>query len=155
MEAPQRKHIGPLTVACVEHRGPYADIGRVYGTLYGWAHRQGIVPAGPAFTRFLESPGELNWAAGRFEVCLPVARGVQGSGSVQVKDLPATDVLAVVVQGPYGEMPAHYAEFLAWMSVEGETPSGPPREIYLVHPGPDGSGDPKTFRTEIQFPVGD
>jgi effector-binding domain-containing protein len=52
-------------------------------------------------------------------------------------------------------MPAHYAEFLAWLDIEGETPAGPPREIYIAHPGPDGSGDPETFRTEIQFPVSD
>jgi len=155
MEAPQRKHIDALTVACIEHKGPYDEIGRVYGTLYGWARQQGVAPAGPAFTCFLEAPGELDWAAGRFEVCLPVARGAKGSGAVRVRNLPATDVLAIVVQGPYGEMPAHYSEFLAWMSVEGEAPAGPPREIYLVHPGSDGSGDPKAFRTEIQFPVGD
>ena len=97
----------------------------------------------------------MNWASGHFEVCLPVPKGTQGSGGVSVKDLPATDVLAVVVQGPYGQMPAHYAEFLAWLDVEGEAPAGPPREIYLVHPAADGSGDPKTFRTEIQFPVSD
>jgi len=155
MEAPQRKHVGPLTVACIEHEGPYAEIGRVYATLYAWAYSSGLQPTGPAFTRFLQSPDRLDWAAGRFEACLPVPQGTQGSGPVQVKNLPATDVLAVVVQGPYSDMPAHYSEFLAWMSVSGQTPSGPPREIYLVHPGPDGSGDPSTFRTEIQFPVSD
>ncbi|HUT36867.1 MAG TPA: GyrI-like domain-containing protein [Planctomycetota bacterium] len=155
MEAPQRKHIGPQTVAFIEHKGPYGDIGRVYQRLFGWAARAGVRPAGPAFTCFLEPPDKLDWAAGRFEVCLPVAKGTAGAGGVRVKELPATDVLAVVVQGPYSEMPAHYSELLAWMSVEGEAPAGPPRETYLVHPGPDGSGDPKTFRTEIQFPVSD
>ena len=55
--------------------------------------------------------------------------------------------------GPYSEIPAHYAEFLAWIDYEGATIAGPPREVYLVHPGPDGSGDAATFRTEIQFPV--
>jgi effector-binding domain-containing protein len=154
MEAPQRKPIGPQTVAFLEHKGSYDEIGRVYGRLFTWARRAGLAPAGAAFTCFLEPPAALNWAAGRFEVCLPIPKGAQGSAGVRVKDLPATDVLATVVQGPYSEMPAHYAEFLAWMSVNGETPAGPPREIYLVHPGPDGSGDPKSFRTELQFPVG-
>lgn len=154
MEAPERKQIAPMAVACIEHRGAYADIGRVYGRLFAWARQAGVAPAGAAFTRFLEPPGQLNWASGRFEVCLPVPPGTQGSGQVQVRDLPATTVLAVVVQGPYSEMPAHYAEFLAWLDVAGEEPSGPPRELYIVHPGPDGSGDPRTFRTEIQFPVG-
>ena len=109
--------------------------------------------AGPAFTVFLEHPGDINWDAGGFEVCLPVPQGTAGSGEVTVKQLPAADVLAVVVEGPYEHMAAHYSEFLAWVSVEGAAVAGPPREIYLVHPGPDGSGDPASFRTEIQFPV--
>ena len=155
MEAPQRKHIAAQTVACIEHKGPYTDIGRVHHQLYGWAHRAKISLAGPAFTCFLEPPNQMNWASGRFEVCLPVARGTQGAGEVRVKELPACDVLSVVVLGAYSDMPAHYSEFLAWMDVEGEEPAGPPRETYIVHPGPTGSGDPRTFRTEIQFPVSD
>jgi effector-binding domain-containing protein len=153
MEAPQRKRIGSQTVAFLEHTGPYADIGGVYHRLYAWAKKAKAKAAGPAFTIFLQSPDKLDWRSGRFEVCLPVPKGTTGSGDVRVKGLPATDVLAVVVSGPYRDMPAHYSEFLAWMSVEGTAPAGPPREIYLVHPGPDGSGDPKTFRTEVQFPI--
>jgi len=155
MEAPQRKHVPAQTVACIEHKGPYDDIPGVYHQLYAWARQARVRPAGPAFTRFLVSPNKVNWASGHFEVCLPVARGTAGSGDVHVKDLSATDVLAIVVQCPYSQMPAHYAEFLAWLDIEGEAPAGPPREIYLVHPGADGSGDRKTFRTEIQFPVSD
>ncbi|MBM4032252.1 MAG: hypothetical protein FJ291_10745 [Planctomycetes bacterium] len=155
MEAPQRKHIGPQTVASIEHRGPYNEIGSVYQQLFGWAAHAGVRPAGPAFTRFLAPPEETDWAAGRFQVCLPVPSGTKGAGDVRVEDLPPTDVLSAVVQGPYREMPAHYAEFLAWMAVNGQTPAGPPREIYIVHPAPDGTGDPTAFRTEIQFPVSD
>jgi effector-binding domain-containing protein len=72
---------------------------------------------------------------------------------VQVKELPATEVISTVVTGPYSEMAAHYTELLSWVDYEGLEVAGPPREVYLVHPGPDGSGDPKTFRTEIQFPI--
>jgi len=154
MEAPQRKHVGPQTVAFVEHRGAHSQIGSVYHALYQWAGRVGVRPTGPAFTVFLEPPDEVNWTAGRFEVCLPVPKGTAASGDVAVRDLPALDVLSTVVGGPYRDMPAHYSEFLAWVAVEGEATAGPPREVYLVHPGPDGAGDPKKFRTEIQFPVG-
>jgi effector-binding domain-containing protein len=155
MEAPQRKHVAAQTVACIEHKGSYDEIGRVHHQLFGWAHRAGVTPVGPAFTCFLAAPDKLDWTASRFEVCIPVLKGTAGGGHVRVKGLPATDVVSVVVRGPYAEMPAHYPELLAWMSVEGETPVGPPREIYLVHPAADGSGDPATFRTEIQFPVSD
>jgi effector-binding domain-containing protein len=153
MEAPKRKNVGPHTVACIEHTGPHDEIGQVYHELFAWAARAGAQPAGQPFTVFLEPPGEMDWAAARFEVCLPVREGATGSGNVQVKTLPATDVLSVVVEGPYSEIPAHYAEFLAWIDWQGASIAGPPREVYLVHPGPDGAGDPATFRTEIQFPV--
>ena len=153
MEAPERKSVGPQTVAAIEHTGPHDEIGSVYHRLYAWADREGVETTGQPFTVFLGSPRGIDWGAGRFEVCVPVAEGTGGSGEVVVKRLPATEVLAVEVQGPYGDIPAHYAEFLAWIDVEGASIAGPPREVYLVHPGPDGSGDPAAFRTELQFPV--
>jgi len=153
MEAPERKHIGRRTVACLEHTGPYSEIGRVHHKLHQWARSVGVEPVGHAFTVFLAPPDELNWQAGRFEVCFPVPKGTHSSGDVQVKEVRAADVLSVVVEGPYSEMPAHYAEFLAWLSVEGAVVAGPPREVYLVHPDTSGQGDPREFRTEIQFPV--
>jgi effector-binding domain-containing protein len=153
MEEPQRKHIEPQTVAGLEHTGAYGEIGSVYHKLRAWARRTGVKPTGPAFTVFLQPPNELNWQAGSFEVCLPVPAGTATSGDVRIKHLPAAEVLSVVVAGPYSEVPAHYAEFLAWIDIEGATVSGPPREVYLVHPGPGGTADPQKLRTEIQFPV--
>jgi len=134
VERPKRKTLQAQTVACIEHVGPYGEIGQVYH----------------AFTTFLEPPDQIDWNAGHFEVCLPVPEGTEGSGEVRIKTLPAADVLSVVVEGPYSEMPAHYSELLAWLSVEGTSPAGPPREVYLVHPG---SAKPEELKTEIQLPV--
>jgi effector-binding domain-containing protein len=153
MEEPRRKHIAAQTVACLVHQGSYDSIGSVNGKLFGWAGSQRVRPAGQPFTVFLEAADEMNWAQARFEVCLPVPAGTAGSGGVTVKTLPAAEVACVVVQGPYSEVPAHYTELLSWLDYEGLTVAGPPREVYLVHPGPDGTGDPKSFRTEIQFPI--
>jgi len=150
VEEPQRKSLEAQTVAYIEHIGPYDQISHVYHKLFAWAQEAKVEPAGPAFTVFLEPPDQLDWASGRFEVCLPVPEGTEGSGEVQVKTLPPTEVLSVVVEGPYREMPAHYSELLAWLSVEGTSPAGPPREVYLVHPG---SPQPQVLKTEIQFPV--
>lgn len=153
MDEPQRKHIAPQTVACLKHAGSHDAIGAVYHKLYAWARAEGVQPTGPAFTIFQETVSELDWSKSRFEVCLPVPAGTEGSGGVEVKRLPATDVLAAVVEGPYSAIPAHYTELLAWIDYETVTVAGPPREVYLVHPRADGSGDPAAFRTEIQFPV--
>lgn len=153
MEEPQRKRVDARTVAAIEHTGPYDHIPRVYHRLFAWAREQGVTPEGEPFTVFHAAPGSLDWDNARFEVCLPVPEGTEGSDGVRVRTLAAIDVLAVEVTGPYSEIPAHYAEFAAWLDWQTVRAAGPPREIYLVHPGPDGSGDPATFRTEIQFPV--
>jgi len=84
---------------------------------------------------------------------MPVAVGVEGDADVAVKELPAATVASVVVKGPYTEIPAHYTELLAWLDYSGWQVAGHPREVYIKHPAPDGSGDPKEFLTEIQFPV--
>lgn len=150
MEQPQRKSLDAQTVLSIEHVGPYDEIGNVYHRLFSWAQQARVEPTGQAFTVFVEPPDQLDWNAGHFEVCLPVAQGTQGGGEVRIKTLPATEVLSTVVEGPYSEMPAHYSEFLAWLAVEGTTPAGPPREVYLVHPG---SPRPEKLKTEIQFPI--
>ena len=153
MEQPQRKHIDRQTVACIEHAGSHDAIGAVYHKLHAWADAAGIQATGPAVTVFLETVADLDWGHSRFEVCLPVPEGTEGTDDIVVKELPAVDVLATVVAGPYRDVPAHYTEFLSWIDYEGATIAGPPREIYHVHPRADGSGDPAAFRTEIQFPI--
>jgi len=155
MDAPQRKSVDALTAACIVHEGAYGDIGSVYHQLYAWAKAAGVAPTGQAFTVFLASPADLDWTSGTFEVCLPVPQGTEGTDEIDIREFPATDVLSVLVQGPYSELPAHYAEILAWAAWESVTVAGQPREIYHVHPAADGSGDPAAFRTEIQFPIAD
>jgi effector-binding domain-containing protein len=153
MEQPQHKHIEPVTAACLRHQGSHDAIGGVHHELYQWARERGVTPSGKPFTVFLQPVDALDWGDSRFEVCLPVPEGTEGSGEVAVKRFPAADVLAAVVEGPYSEIPAHYTEFLSWIDYEGAEVTGPPREVYLVHPAADGSGDPQGFKTEIQFPV--
>lgn len=153
MEEPQRKHIEAMTVACLHHEGSHDDIGSVYHKLYAWVKENGIEPTGAPFTVFAEPVDALDWEQSRFVVCLPVPEGTAAFSNVTVKTLPAVDVLATVVQGPYSEIPAHYTEFLSWIDYAGVEVSGPPREVYLVHPNADASADPAAFRTEIQFPI--
>jgi len=153
MDAPQRKSVEALTAACIIHEGPYTDIRAAYHSLYAWAKATGLSPTGTAFTIFLASPADLDWQSGKFEVCLPVPEGAEGTDEVEIRSFPTAEVLSTLVEGPYSELPAHYAEALAWAAWENVTVIGPPREIYHVHPAADGSGDPAAFRTEIQFPI--
>ena len=153
MEALQRKQIAAQSVICMQHTGKHDDIGKIYHHLYQWADAHNATVAGPGIAIFLRSAQEPGPACGSFEVCLPVSGDVCGDQEVVAKELPACTVAYATVTGPYHEIPAHYDEILAWLSVQGLEPSGPPREVYLKHPDCRGGGDPGEFVTEIQFPI--
>ena len=154
MDAIETKKVPTQRVAAIQHTGAHAEIGSVYHDLYEWLGGRNVQPAGQPFTTFLSPPTEFDPASGIFEVCMPVGPDVEGEGRVKVKTVPSCTVAFGVVKGPYDQIPAHYTEMLAWLSAEGMEVSGPPREVYIKRPGPDGSGDPNEFVTEIQFPIG-
>ena len=153
MEAPEVKQFESATVISMEHTGSYNDIGDVYHELYAWAKDHGVKTTGHGLTIFLAPPNELDSHSAVYEVCIPVDSAPEPDSKVSVKQLPATTVASVTVHGDYSEIPSRYTEMLAWLSVEGMTPSGPPREVYIKRPGSGGKGDPSEFVTEIQFPI--
>ncbi len=153
MKAPTKKHVETQTVIAMEHAGSYHEIGAVYRELHEWARKHNAKPAGRGMTVFLSPPSEFDPKSALFEVCLPVATAPKPDGNVRVKTLPACDVAAIRVRGPYSKIPAHYSELLAWLDVEGWEIAGPPREIYVKRPHPDEVSDPEDYVTEIQFPI--
>ena len=153
MEALQRKQVSAQPVICMQHTGAHDEIGEVYHQLHQWAEAHNAAIVGPGITIFLSSAQQPGPASGSFEVCLPVSGEVRGDQQVAAKELPACTVAFATITGPYHEIPARYDEILAWLSVQGLEPSGPPREVYLKHPDAGGGGEPAEFVTEIQFPV--
>ena len=153
MEQLQQKQVPAQCVAAVLHQGSYDEIGSVFHTLYQRLAGRGVTPAGPPLTIFHAPPNELDWGSSEFEVCVPVPEGTAREGGIEIRSLPNAEVVSAVVEGPYSDIPARYAEFLAWIDAQGLEVMGPPREIYLRHPQPGKEVDPKTFRTEIQFPI--
>jgi len=155
MEAPEHKAIAEQRVICLPHRGRYDDIGALFRALYVWADEHEVEVVGPGFAVFRAAPKPEEPDAAEFDVCLPVAGEPEGDARVQVRRLPACTVASATVKGPYGQVTRRYTELYAWLSAEGLSAAGPPREVYLKHPGADGSGDPETYVTEIQIPIGD
>ena len=153
MESLQNKTLDAVKVVYLQHTGAHADIGKVYHELHAWLREKGVPAAGPGMTVFLTPPSEYDAASAVFEVCVPVIGDLAGDGKVSCKELPACTVACATVTGPYHEMSAHYSEILAWLSAQGMEVAGPPREVYIKHPGAQGGGDPAEFVTEIQFPI--
>lgn len=83
------------------------------------------------------------------EVGIPVAPGASAAG--EVKDIPGGPVAYTTHVGPYESIGTAYEALFGWMRAHGLQPSGPPREVYLVGPGP--ATKPEDYRTEIEVPV--
>jgi len=149
----EQKKIPAQTVICLEHMGTHGQIGLVYHELNAWAKKNSVKGSSAAFTVFLDPPNEFDPNSGRFEVCLPVAAAPKVDGKLKVKSFPACTVAFSRVKGPYSQIPAHYAEMLAWIDAQGLEIAGAPREVYLRRPDVKGKTDPSEFVTEIQFPV--
>lgn len=153
MEQISTKRVPALKVIARRYEGSYDDMGRIYHELRAWARQHKATVSGQGFTIFLSPPDEHTRAHARYEVCLPVSGPVDVSGEVELKEVPEADVAFVQVEGPYSLIPAHYAEILAWLDVNGMEIAGPAREVYLRRPDAHGGGDPKHFLTEIQIPI--
>jgi len=153
VEQVSTKQVPTQRVLALRHRGPYDAMGAVYHRLHEWARQQPINISGPGFTVFLAPPDEQSWTDAEYEVCLPISGDAATGDGIEVKEIQGTAVAFVQVACPYSEIPARYAELLAWLDVNGLEIAGPPREIYLSRPPADGGGNPMTFLTEIQFPI--
>ncbi len=123
------------------------DIGRLYERLFDHINQKAIVPAGPPMTLCYSPPGfELELAA-----CVPVAKGAQGEGDMEIVELPGGLVASVIHYGSYEGIGKTYEKIYFWISENGYHPIMPTREIYLV--GRDVESDPSKYKTEIQWPV--
>ncbi|MFW5798538.1 MAG: GyrI-like domain-containing protein [Planctomycetota bacterium] len=153
MEQPVKKTIPAHAAVALKHQGSYDQIGDVYRELFDWAGAKGVKPAGRPYTVFLRPPTEEDWNSSQFMVCLPVDASVQGDEKVEKLDVPEQTVVAAEVKGAYDQIPAHYAELVAWIDYEGLEVDGKPREVYIKHPGDGETTDPEDYLTEVQFPV--
>jgi effector-binding domain-containing protein len=124
------------------------DIGRGFGTLMGAMVAQAATASGPPLVVYhdvidADTDGDI-------EVCVPLAGPMEPDGGVAMRELEGGSMASTLHRGPYDEIGAAYEAVMDWISSEGHTVMGPPREIYL--------NDPQTVRTDdlltrIEFPI--
>ncbi|HEX7994955.1 MAG TPA: MerR family transcriptional regulator [Streptosporangiaceae bacterium] len=73
------------------------------------------------------------------------------SAGVEVSDLPATDVAALIHVGDYEKLEDSYRILGMWVADHGDPANLPVREMYLV--GEAETDDPEQYRTEICWPI--
>lgn len=109
-----------------------------------------IAPAGIPFALFHAFPDADT--AGEVSMCVPIDPqcAIEPGADVEVLDLPASAMAAIVHRGPYEHMEEAYASIASWIHARGHAILGPSREIYLNSPA---DADQDDLLTEIQWPI--
>ena len=146
------KDIAPVTVACIDGKGPYNEMGPLFQELYAWIGENHLSMAGtPGIALEYDSPLEVGPANCRYTVCVPIKGAVKGNGRVKVQTLPKIKAACLLHKGPYSQLPEKWQAAMRWMQENGHMIANVPREAYLN----DCWGTPENeLLTEIQIPVG-
>lgn len=93
-------------------------------------------------------PGQTDLA---IEAAIPVRNSLPESDGTNQYELPSQSIIAYTVHyGGYETVNQAHSAIQQWMMTNGYRPAGAVRDVYLVF---DPSSDPKTWVTEIQYPV--
>ena len=87
---------------------------------------------------------------GDIEMCIPVAGPVESAGRVEAKTVSGGPVASTIHKGPYREIPPAYHALSSWISQNGHSMTGPPREIYLTDPTEVSEVE---ILTEVDWPI--
>ncbi|MBC7308288.1 MAG: GyrI-like domain-containing protein [Dietzia sp.] len=122
------------------------DVGGFVATALGEVmavvRRQGVLPAGPPFTRYgRTADGHLE-----VEVGVPTSAPVRGSGRVAAAELPGGRAVRTRHVGPYDGVGAAHEAVTRWMIDHGLAARDMPWESYL-----DGPEAPRP-RTDVVVP---
>lgn len=132
----------PETAAvCLRHVGPYEKIGPVFGRLFEWAGRQGILAGSfetvgmPYDDPDVTPPEKIRCDAAILVRTMPAAASAP-AGEVRCTTLPERDYAVVRHVGPYERLSDAYAWLCGvWLPRSGrEAAAAPPMEFYRNHP---------------------
>jgi effector-binding domain-containing protein len=141
------RHSTAIIRVTIPHDRIRAVMGPSYRELIDTLCGQGIVPAGPWFTRHLRmDPQTFD-----FEIGVPVNSPVVAMGRVTNSHLPAAMVARTIYHDDYEGLASAWRAFDAWIAAEGRVARPFLWETYLTDPNVD--RDPATWRTELTRPL--
>lgn len=124
--------------------------------IYRWLGENNIEPSGPPFIRYhvIDMQGDMD-----VELGVPVAKPIEGNGTVKSNTLPEGDYLVTLYTGPYEDLISVTGNFLKWAGENDvhfrKSPSDKGEvwesrlEYYIKDPGNE--TDPNKFETELAF----
>lgn len=122
-------------VVYARHRGRYDDgeLGQVWATLMKWAGGRGLLLNQPRRLGIPHDNPELTPAARcRYDACLVVGPGVEGTGGLGTAEIPAGFYACAPFRGPAAGSERAFQELCGkWLPESGYQPAdGPPLELY-------------------------
>ncbi len=121
----------------LRHVGAYSSIGPVFGRLFEWAGRQGLL-RGPVEAVGIpyDDPDVTPPERIRCDAALILQKSVQVSGEVKLMSLPERDFAVLRHTGPYERLSDAYAWLCGvWLPRSGrEAAAAPPLEFYRNYP---------------------
>lgn len=143
---PEIKQFPAMRVVSVTEVGPFGQaIPRGFEKLFAWLDAHNLKPMGQSFGIYYDDPAKVPAEKLRSELCVPVVADAQGSGDVQVKDIPGFEAAAIIFQGVANITPA-YNQVYDWLRAQDYRDAGPAYEVYLSMPGEE-------MRAEVFVPV--
>jgi effector-binding domain-containing protein len=130
------EHTKPMTVAYIEHQGPYDEIPfpTYVERLYGWAKRNRIRPGFHPLAIYYDLPAGMPRENLRSEIAIPVYGRPKSEGEVKVRRLRAMNVATISHKGPSREYPNTYRFLSEWVDTHGYRWAGPAIEVYSKKP---------------------
>jgi DNA-binding transcriptional MerR regulator len=122
-------------------------LGKAFDEAYAYVRQQGAKDTGPCLSLW-HSPADV-YVNEDVEAVVPIEKPIPGTDRVQVYELPATLVAAVVHHGNFADFTQGHLALMKWIEANGYRINGPYREIYIKH----NQSNLNDTTTEIQFPV--
>lgn len=144
------KKTEPMQVAIISHVGPYGEAGKHYVEIAKWLKQKQLKITGPPLGWFYDNPEDVPANKLRSDVGIPFQGEAKPEGKIQIKKVPAQEVLYAMHKGPYREVGPTYAALFQYAKEKGYVPLECPIEIYLNDPAQVKESE---LLTEVQLPV--
>ncbi len=123
-----------MTLAALDHRGPYDDISTVFDRLLAWGAARGLLAEQARYIGlYWDDPKSMPAAQLRSAAAITVQPGTPVSDGVRLIEVPAMRCATLRFQGPYAELEGAYDWLYGtWLPGSGEEPADHPMiEDYL------------------------
>ncbi len=144
------KDIEEKKVAYVSVTGSYDQLPEIFGEVVGYVMKEELQITEPPYGIYINSPMEVPPEELQYEVGITFIGDAAGDGRVEIKEVPAHQVVSTVYKGPYGQAAQIYQALIKYASENSYDIVGPVKEIYINNPMEVPENE---LLTEVQFPV--